>query len=196
LSKLLNLNLGCGNQKIPGFIGADKFGNPDVVHDLEQFPWPWDDNSVASVIMSHVLEHLGRDTATYFGIIKELYRICVHNADILIKVPHPRHDDFLGDPTHVRPILPEGLALFSKRLNREWIRKNVANSTLGLHLDVDFEITESRTVLDPEWQVAIQNGEISQDEVLKAASRYANVIKESIIILRVMKNPTTSENNE
>ena len=41
--------------------------------------------------------------------MKELYRISCDQANIHISVPHPRHDDFLADPTHVRPITTLGL---------------------------------------------------------------------------------------
>src|SRR4051812_28847226 len=118
----LKLNLGSGQNPKPGYINVDKFGSPDVTCDLEQFPWPWEDNSVGEVEMFHVLEHLGESTATFMGIIKELYRVCRDGAMMRISVPHPRCDDFLNDPTHVRPITPEVMSLFSKRLNEEWKR--------------------------------------------------------------------------
>ena len=44
---------------------------------------------------------------------------------IKIIVPHPRHDDFISDPTHVRPITILGLQLFDKDLNIKW-EKNKA----------------------------------------------------------------------
>ena len=51
-------------------------------------------------------------------------KICKKNALIIIKVPHPRHEDFLSDPTHVRPITVLGLSLFDQKLNKEW-QKNI-----------------------------------------------------------------------
>ena len=90
----MKLNLGCGNYKMDGFFNVDKFAycEPDEVVDLEVFPWPWADNAVDEVVMSHVLEHLGQETKVYFGIIKELYRVCGDGAEVRIAVPHPRHD--------------------------------------------------------------------------------------------------------
>ncbi len=114
----LKLNLGCGDLKMPGYINVDKYGTPDIKHDLESFPWPWETNSVSEIILIHVLEHLGQDIETYFGIFKEMYRICFHGAKIRIVVPHFRHDFFYDDPTHVRVVTPLGLQLFSKKQNK------------------------------------------------------------------------------
>jgi hypothetical protein len=94
----LKLNLGCGKNPKPGYVNVDKYDNPDVLHDLETFPWPWKDNSVNEIRLIHVLEHLGERKEVFLNIIKELYRICVASATIHIVVPHPRHDDFINDP--------------------------------------------------------------------------------------------------
>ncbi len=61
----MRLNLGCGGRKYPDWINADKFPtcSPDHVVDLEQFPWPWPDNTVNEVRMYHVLEHLEQVSA-------------------------------------------------------------------------------------------------------------------------------------
>ena len=84
----LRLNLGCGDKLLPGWLNVDSVPdcNPDMVCDLEQFPWPWADNSVEEILLSHVLEHLGEDRDVYLGIIKELYRVCCHGAKIQIMV--------------------------------------------------------------------------------------------------------------
>src|SRR5438128_1961143 len=98
MSNPLRLNLGSGQNPKPGYINVDKSGSPDLKWDLEQFPWPWEDSSVDEIQLIRVLEHLGESTATFFKIIQELYRVCKNGAIIDIAVPHPRHDDFLGDP--------------------------------------------------------------------------------------------------
>ncbi|HJM52112.1 MAG TPA: hypothetical protein QGF63_20040 [Alphaproteobacteria bacterium] len=118
----MKINMGCSTRKLEGYVnldGEDTFA-PDVVHDLESFPWPFDDNAAEEVVFNHVLEHLGETSKVFLGIMSELYRICAPSAQVVIKVPHPRHDDFINDPTHVRPVTPEMLALFDLELNREW----------------------------------------------------------------------------
>ena len=118
----MKLNLGCGSKIYDGYINVDKFDiyNVDIQHDLEKFPYPFEDNSVEEIILSHVLEHIGQDPDIFIKILKEFYRICKNHALIKIVVPHPRHDDFLSDPTHVRPVTVLGLSLFDKSQNEKW----------------------------------------------------------------------------
>jgi hypothetical protein len=185
----LRLNLGCGSRQLDGYLNVDKVAAcaPDAVVDIEQVPWPWPDDSVVEVLMSHVLEHVGRDADAYLGIMKELWRVCRRGASIRILVPHPRHDQFLDDPTHVRAVTPDGLRLFSQRLNREWREQGAANTPLGLYLGVDFEVEEARYDLDEPWKGQLARGEISQEDVAAAEGRYNNVVLQIQITLRVEK---------
>lgn len=183
----LKLNLGSGENRIAGYINVDKNGHPDVLHDLEVFPWPWETGSVQEIRLSHVLEHIGETTAVYLGVMKELYRICKGGAKIDITVPHPRHDDFLNDPTHVRIVTPDGMALFSKSKNREWIAGGYANSPLGIYLEVDFEIESVNYTLDPVWAEKLNRKEITEEYIHQAVRNFNNVVKEFRIVLKVVK---------
>ena len=85
----MKLNLGCGSKILEGYTNVDKFDyyKPNIVHDLEITPYPFEENSIDEIILSHVLEHIGQDPNVFNNIIKELYRICKHNSIIEIKVP-------------------------------------------------------------------------------------------------------------
>src|SRR5262245_33643898 len=124
----LKLNLGCGMRHKPGFINVDMYGEPDLRHDLETFPWPWPDNSAAEIHLVHVLEHLGHSPRVYRDIWKELYRVCAPGAKLHIVVPHFRHETFFADPTHVRAVTPLGLGLLSQQFNLLWKKQGPANS--------------------------------------------------------------------
>jgi hypothetical protein len=187
MTGLLKLNLGCGNDRRPGYVNVDKFGTPDMLWDLEVFPWPWETHGVEEVLLHHVLEHLGQTPQQFLGIMKELYRVCASGARIEIRVPHPRHDDFLSDPTHVRAVTPRILSLFSKAKNREWIEKGEPNSPLALYLDVDFEASEVLHVLEEPWGTEFQTGRISTEEASEAMRKFNNVVKEIKIVLKVVK---------
>ena len=83
----MKLNLGCGPPKLPGYLNVDRYGEPDLRLDLEQFPWPWASDSVDEVLASHVLEHLGTTPDAFIGVMKELYRVCRNGAEVRIAVP-------------------------------------------------------------------------------------------------------------
>jgi hypothetical protein len=185
----VRLNLGCGNRKLSDWVNVDSSPgcNPDQLVDLEQTPWPWPDGSVEEVLLSHVLEHLGRTTESYLAIIKELYRVCAHGAKVTIIVPHPRHDFFLNDPTHVRPVTAEGLALFSQKINRKWMSSDAANTPLGVYLGVDFDVVRSTHKLDEPWLGRRQRGQISQAELEHAVRQLNNVVMQTTIELKAVK---------
>lgn len=185
----MKLNLGCGNNKLDGYVNCDVVSEcrPDRIVDLERVPWPFETSVAEEVVLSHVLEHVGASAQTYLAVIKELYRVCRDGAVVRIAVPHPRHDDFITDPTHVRPILPEQFKMFSKRHNREWREQGYANTPLGEYLDVDFEVEDVQWVPDDELVPRIKSGELSIDELARMARHQNNVLKEAKIVLRVRK---------
>jgi hypothetical protein len=183
----LRLNLGCGAKRLPGYVNVDKYGEPELKRDLETFPWPWADNAVSEILLSHVLEHLGHDPHVYLRIIQEMYRVCHGGARIQITVPHWRHDYFCDDPTHVRPITPLGLMLFSQRLNREWIAQGAANSPLGLYLGVDFELLETRYQPSAHWYRLHPGPSVDLNLLLAESALYNNLIEQLEMTLQVVK---------
>lgn len=174
----LRLNLGCGEKRLEGYVNVDKYGSPEVQHDLEQFPWPWPDGSVSEVLLIHVLEHLGQTTDAYLGIIKELYRVCRHGARIFIVVPHYRHQFFFDDPTHVRVVTPMGLQLFSQRANLEWIESGAANSPLGIYLGVDFELQSVKLQPSQDWFRLHPQNPVDIDLLVQESNIHNNLIEQ------------------
>lgn len=149
----MKLNLGCGNRIKPtseGWVNVDKFqnadGTVDFLTDLEDERWPWGDNSIDEVFMSHVLEHLGETSENFINIMQELYRVCKDKAIIKIIVPYPFSEGMIADPTHKRAITPTTICLFSKTKNEEYVKNNYPNSTLALYYGVDFHLIDTEGV--------------------------------------------------
>lgn len=80
------LNLGCGEDKKEGYVNLDFHAHvkPNVVHDLNRFPYPFPDNEFDHIEAFHILEHLDRP----FAVMTELHRILKPGGMLHIKVPH------------------------------------------------------------------------------------------------------------
>jgi predicted SAM-dependent methyltransferase len=96
---MTKLDLGCGSSKREGFLGVDSLQLPgvDIVHNLTQFPYPFEDNSIEEIWMDNVLEHLPNP----LRVMEELHRICKNGARVNIAVPYFRSFYSAIDPTHV-----------------------------------------------------------------------------------------------
>jgi hypothetical protein len=139
--------------------------------------------------MHHVHEHLGAAPDTYLAIIRELYRVCAPDATVEITVPHPRHDNFIADPTHVRPITPQGLQLFSKTLNRKWAEEGMSNTPLGLYLDVDFDLVGTTLIPSAQWRQALERRQVTRQQFDEAVLTLNNVVSEMPLVLKARKAP-------
>ena len=182
----MKLNLGSGFNHLDGYYNVDisPICEPDLVFDLETTPWPWETDSVEEVVFNHSLEHMGETTASFLAIIAELHRICRDGAKIRIRAPHPRHDAFLCDPTHVRVIHPWTLELFNRHLNDRWKREKISNTALAHYLGVDFRILELSKVLDEPYA----SMGLEQEELEKLEKERNNVVIEYLITWEVRKD--------
>ncbi len=75
-------------------LDIDPEHNPDVIHDLNQCPYPFKDNQFQEIICHHVLEHL----ENLPPVMSELHRICRKDGTIYIEVPH--HSSWCANTPH------------------------------------------------------------------------------------------------
>jgi SAM-dependent methyltransferase len=92
------LDIGCGTNKVAGAIGMDV--NPrtaaDVIHDLDELPYPFAADSFDEVIGRHVIEHVKDPMA----VMCELHRITRAGGIVKLVAPHWTNPDFATDLTH------------------------------------------------------------------------------------------------
>ena len=79
------LNLGCGTRRLEGdgWVNVDAYGDPDLVWNLNEFPYPWAENSVDAIVMLHVLEHVDK----WWECFTECARILKPGGTLQINVP-------------------------------------------------------------------------------------------------------------
>jgi len=98
----IRLDIACGSNKQPGFVGMDirRLDGVDIVHDLEDIPWPLPDESCILIMASHIMEHI---CPARFGMIKvmdECWRVLKPQGQLAISMPHGRSAGYLQDPSH------------------------------------------------------------------------------------------------
>jgi SAM-dependent methyltransferase len=94
----VSINLGCGFTKFVNMINVDKFDvcEPDVVHDLEVKPYPWEDNSVDYIFANHVFEHLD----DWWTALTECSRILKPSGWLEVRVPDESSSTAMGYRDH------------------------------------------------------------------------------------------------
>jgi len=96
----MRLNLGCGATYIADGLNHDIVAHSDhvdVVWDLNEMPWPWEDEEFDGVIAKAVLEHLHW---TLVESINECWRILKPDGHLYVKVPYWDSKVSYQDPQH------------------------------------------------------------------------------------------------
>jgi SAM-dependent methyltransferase len=124
------LVLGAAGKAHPDALTVDiaAHHDPDVVHDLNVFPWPFKDDSFREIVCHHVIEHLASLTPA----LRELHRICRSDGRIYIEVPH--FSSWMAhDPEHRMTFSCFALDPYCRGRQRNW-----------LTVDFSFELLERR----------------------------------------------------
>lgn len=91
--------------------------SPDVVHDLDVLPYPFDDEQFDEIHAYDVLEHTGRqgDWRFFFAQWAEFHRILKPGGIFCGIVPLPSSVWAWGDPSHTRVIPIQQLSYLDQR---------------------------------------------------------------------------------
>ena len=116
----IRIDIGCGKNKQPGFIGIDQFpmSGVDVVCDIKK-GLPYKDDEVDEVFCSHFIEHLERRERVAF--MNELYRVMKPGAKAMFIAPHWASNRAYGDMTHCWPPVCE---MWLYYLSKNWRTDN------------------------------------------------------------------------
>jgi len=102
----IRLDIGCGGNKQPGFVGLDirALDGVDIVHDIEEIPWPLPDGCVVVALCSHVVEHINPAKFGFVNVMNEIWRVMKPGGEIVISCPHGSSQGYLQDPTHINAL--------------------------------------------------------------------------------------------
>lgn len=119
----IRLDIGCGNNKQPGFVGLDIQPLPgvDIVWDINRHPWPIPDECVATAICSHLIEHIPpvairADGSTWFPFLEfmnEVWRVTKVGGQFAISCPHATSPGYYQDPTHCNQVSEDTFCYFT-----------------------------------------------------------------------------------
>ena len=117
----IQLDIGCGANKNPGFVGMDIQALPgvDIIWDWNIKPWPIKSGYVLRAVASHVIEHVPKvaldGSKTRFLLVEfmdEVWRVLKVGGEFAIACPHGNSQGYLQDPTHASPINEAMFAYF------------------------------------------------------------------------------------
>lgn len=147
------LLIGCGNDRtkvlsLKGHenwenlvtLDIDERCNPDVVHDLCEFPLPFLTNEFDEIHAYDVLEHTGAqgDYKFFFAQFSEFYRILKPEGVILGKCPSWNSFWAWGDPGHTRILHPMNLVFLKQQQYIEQVGKSKMTDYRDIY-KADFE---------------------------------------------------------
>jgi hypothetical protein len=152
----MKLDIACGNAKPEGFVGIDRVALPgvDLVHDLDEIPWPIAAESVTEARCSHYFEHVERPRRPAF--MDELWRILVPGGTATLITPLGLTRQF-QDFSHAWPVFLQSYLYFDST----WLAENRLEHYRTLYgYRCDFRIEEHSVLLDP--AVAALGRELAQ----------------------------------
>jgi SAM-dependent methyltransferase len=142
------INLGAGSEARlhPNYVNVDSLPAEgiDTVHNLMEFPWPFDDGSADEIRAIDLIEHLPVHTRDYeptlVKFVEEAHRILRPGGVLFMQTPHWQSPNLFIDPTHVRGFDERSFDYFDETtdLGRDY----------GYYLQVRFRVSAVRTPND------------------------------------------------
>jgi hypothetical protein len=108
---MVEINLGCGHRPVASAINLDRTKHSeyvDVVHDLNDRPWPFEGNYADKIYAMDVLEHLDDFVPALGGVL-------------YLQVPWAQDPTGFRDPTHKWHLMPDSIDYF---IPGTWLEKD------------------------------------------------------------------------
>jgi SAM-dependent methyltransferase len=119
----MNINLGCGDKRVPGFLGVDRYraAATELLCDIERV-LPLRDSSADEIHLDNLIEHV-LDVA---ALMRELVRVAKNGARITIVTPHFSSLASWMDPTHLHHLSYDSMHHFEHEYLRAALPGRIA----------------------------------------------------------------------
>ncbi len=97
---MIKLDVCCGQYKHEGFVGMDKRAveGVDIVHDVQEFPWPIDDGTCTTLIITNAWSCI--EPKYRIQLMDEIWRVLAHDGLLQIVDQYYGGDRAHHDPTY------------------------------------------------------------------------------------------------
>lgn len=114
----MKLHFGCGTNKLEGFINIDieNINNPEVIWNMNNFPYPFGNDSADEIICNMTLEHINEPIRA----IGEFNRILKKGCYAKIVVPHATSITALSGEVHKRVFWAATFWHLEKESENKW----------------------------------------------------------------------------
>lgn len=122
-------------------LDIEPLHKPDVAHDLEQLPWPFEDDSFDEIHAYEVLEHLGRqgDAKAFGAHFSEIWRVLKNGGLLFATCPSISSPWLWADPSHRRVICSQSLVFLNQPQYTTQVGKTPMSDFRGFY-KADFDI--------------------------------------------------------
>lgn len=85
---MLMLNVGCGSNKIDGYINidAEESCEPDLLYNMLEKPLPYENGTVDRIVFFHCIEHVRK--CYHRAILEDFHRVLKVNGQLFISYPN------------------------------------------------------------------------------------------------------------
>jgi hypothetical protein len=140
----LKLNMGCGRDRIEGYVGVDQYGEgADIKIDVLDFALP--ENTVTEIMSSHMLEHLPHFRVP--ELLTTWFRMLKPGGQLILELPNLEAlcEEFVTADDHRRYVLSLCIyGAFANYVNQDSIDNGVASPHLwGFYPKVLVQILET-----------------------------------------------------
>lgn len=182
------LNLLCRHRKVDGFVNVDinAIYNPDQVIDLTKKPWPYKDNDFIHIIAVSSLTHIAADAKDLIAVFKEMYRISENSAVWEIQFNHYSNYVDYDFFDNFKITLGHFFNLNQKDM-LERIKNGHNYNLLPWEENIDVEILDIVNDYHQDFQKALQNKEVSAEQIRQNAAHSNNIIKTTRLLMEVHK---------